>query len=151
MKKEIFINKAKENGVRIKPKSDLLLDDFDVDRLNEFRRLKQFIPYINFDCQIKKSGGCKSSPTTIKCCCYSCIDNVGFLRMIIDSDLTYYSRRFSVKTGFWRKGKGCVLPHKMRSTTCLTHHCNYEGKEHEGFSAGLFTIRNKLHDLRVKI
>ncbi len=120
MKKELFIKHITNCGVGIIPRDD---PNFNPCILEEFRRLKGFIQNINFNCQINKNGGCKEHPSTIRCCCDSCYNNSGFFRTMIDKDMGRYTRSF-LKTGFWRKGKGCVLPHELRSVVCLTHHCN---------------------------
>jgi hypothetical protein len=70
---------------------------------------------------------------------------------MIDKDLAYYARHFSIKTGFWRKGKGCILSRKMRSVTCLTHHCNDEPKNYPGFNSGMIVIANELRRLGKQI
>jgi len=150
MKKELFMRKIRERGMRIILSNDPLFDSYTV---QSFRELKGFIKYINFDCQIKKSGGCKDWPDSSNCCCNDCLSSVGYFQQMIDSDFVYYARRFNAKTGFWRKEKGCALPHKMRSVTCLTHHCNYKNHKHctkdlEGFSTGMVMIKERLNKLR---
>lgn len=147
MKKELFKTHVKKQGVTIIPSNNSI---FDRCILNDFRALKNFIKYIDFDCQFNSKGGCKETPTSLRCCCYSCYENAGFFRVMIDTDITKYSRHFSVKTGFWRKGRGCVLLHKMRSTTCLTHHCNRR-KQYYGFGYGIMNIRFRLQEIRDKI
>jgi len=147
MKKELFINHIKHQGVSISVTSD---PDFGVRQLSEFRSIKGFIQFIDFDCQINPStGGCKETPHSVKCCCHDCYSRAGYLRRINDTDLTKYARHFSVRTGYWRKGKGCILAHRMRSTTCLTHHCNNDGDY--SFSVGIGTLKNRLRELRDKI
>ena len=156
MKKELFIKQLNKYGVIITPVNDNPL--FDRAILKEFRLLKNFIKFINFDCQIKEkcpgiendsTGGCKVTPQSLKCCCSGCVDSAGYFRKMIQSELNFYAKKFSVKTGFWRKGMGCILEHKMRSTTCLTHHCNYE--DIPGFDLGVSNLRHRLYNLRAKI
>ena len=146
MKKELFIKRLRREGIAIIDTSN---SAFDKCILDDFRKLKGFIQFVDFDCQISKKGGCKEHPETLKCCCFSCSDNAGFFRVVLDTDITSYARKFSRTTGFWKEGKGCILPHNMRSTTCLTHHCNYERKDDFGF--GITQIRTKLHYLRDKM
>jgi hypothetical protein len=148
MKKELFIKKVKSKGIIV-----ILYNDdpiVNLHMLDEFKKLKGFFRHINFDCQIKKSGGCKENSEFLKCCCSDCLWSIGYFRRMLDKDLTYYSKHFSFKTGFWRKGKGCILPHKMRSVTCLTYHCNhsYQDKSHVSFDCGIYIIKDELVRLR---
>ena len=64
---------------------------------------------------------------------------------MIPKDLKYYARKFSVRTGFWRKGKGCNLPHHMRSVTCITHNCDHEKPY---FREGIYQMKLRLKELR---
>jgi len=157
MKKELFIHKLKHRGIRIIDTSDQF---YDGSILDDFRSLKSFFQYIDFGCRINKKGGCKDTPESKMCCCYGCLDSAGYFRIILDKNITYYSRKFSVNSGFWRKGKGCILPHKMRSTTCLTHHCNHPSYTHpyfhkddkyKHFERGMDVIKQKLDNMRRSI
>jgi len=152
MKKELFITHIKKNGVIIIHRDD---PNLNMRILNEFRQLKGFIQYIDFDCQINPKGGCKETPVSLQCCCHACYDSAGYFRRMIDTDITKYARHFNGKTGFWRKGKGCILHHRMRSVTCLTHHCNNSYDRHnykkEDFRIGISTIKYELQALRKKI
>ena len=146
MKLEAFKRKLKERGAAIKDTND---PNYDEGMLNDSRALKGLIQFIDFDCQLNDTGGCKDTPGATRCCCNNCVWNGGFFRMVLDKDLKYYARRFSVNTGFWRKGKGCNLPHRMRSITCLTHHCNHERKD--DFSKGMVQIKYQLQQMRERI
>lgn len=102
-------------------------------KYTDLKRLKGLIEFVDFDCQITEKG-CKGQGRSIecnksKCCCSDCSKKMGYLELISKKDLSLYIKKFSVKTGFWRKGKGCILPHSYRSNTCLTYHCNrsFEG------------------------
>lgn len=57
------------------------------------------------------------------CCCINCADSFGYLKIIPINQLKYYVRNFNEKTGFWREGKGCILPRNRRSNTCVTFAC----------------------------
>lgn len=144
MKKKLFIEKAKRIGIFIIPSNEPI---FNLDVLIELRDLKEFTQYINFNCQISSTGGCKENIHQLECCCYQCLSHVGFFKKIIDTDIPYYAKRFSVKTGFWREGKGCILPRKMRSIVCVTHHCNYNNKEFPGFNNGMIILKEKMYQL----
>ena len=147
MKKQLFINHVKSNGVIILSVNDQPQINENV--LQEFRMIKGFFKHIDFDCQINSTGGCKETPDALSCCCDDCYRCSGHFRRLVDIDITMYARRFSIKTGFWRKGKGCVLPHEMRSVTCVTHHCNNSRKS--TFTPGMIVLKHKLQDLRLLI
>ena len=98
------------------------------------RELAKLTSHINFNCNFK-DGRCHNHNSDEKCCCRGCASNSGYLLRedniycIIGSRnlkhvLHYYASHFNPKTGFWRKDKGCNLPRSLRSTICLTHHCN---------------------------
>jgi len=147
MKKEIFTNKLKSNGTMI---IDTPTEStWDGCFLSDFRSLKGLIQYIDFNCQINETGGCKNNPDILRYCCNDCLSNAGYFKIMLNRDIGFYSKIFSAKTGFWRKGKGCVIPHRMRSTTCLTHHCNHS--THKDFSDGMLLIREQLNSLRKRI
>ncbi len=98
------------------------------------QRLANLTKYINYGCNFTPEGKCKYSGNK-ECCCHECYSYSGYLRLsdgigvtcekINWPQLTYYTSRFK-KTGFWREGKGCCLPRKYRSTTCLVHNCARE-------------------------
>jgi hypothetical protein len=152
MKVELFVEYiTKTKGLKI---INTKTSNFPTRLLNSFRSLKSFIQYINFDCQINESGGCKETPNAKKCCCHDCFYSAGYLNTITDKDLKFYARHFIKHHGFWRKGKGCVLPHEYRSITCLTHHCNgsYSKKDkYKGFSSGIVELREQLYNMRERL
>lgn len=83
---------------------------------------------INFECQFDK-GLCKVYRGSYfkdekMCCCHSCLDYTGWLKFIYKCDINKYAKRYSIKTGFWRKDKGCILPYDLRSSTCVFHNCH---------------------------
>jgi hypothetical protein len=57
-------------------------------------------------------------------CCIRCASAVGYLDALPAYALKAVARLWSTKTGFWRKSKGCVLPRKWRSHTCLGFTCS---------------------------
>lgn len=118
----------------------------------DFVSLKGLIKYVDFQCDINtKTGGCKVTPESKKCCCHNCKNNIGYISFMFEKDILFYSRFFNYQTGFWREGKGCILPHHRRSIVCLTHHCNWDGDGYKHFSKGMDLIKNKLKSLREKI
>ena len=142
METERFVNDYIKGRKITQSTVRLLNPKIDSYQFRHIRSLKGFINFINFDCQIDtKTGGCKENKLSRKCCCHDCTNNIGYLVMMLLSDLKYYSRRFSPKTGFWKPGKGCILSHHMRSITCLTHHCNYKSKDNPYFSGGVYQVK----------
>ena len=65
----------------------------------------------------------------LMCCCGGCRGSLGYLPSIAPGAVRIYARHFHYKTGFWREGKGCVLPRKYRSITCLGHSCSANHSE----------------------
>jgi hypothetical protein len=164
MKKEYFINLINERGVTIIPVNDPTFESSSKCKLQDFRDLKSLVQFIDFDCKINGEGGCKFYPSSKRglCCCHDCRGSVGYFHLMLDKDFGYYSKKFSAKTGFWRKNKGCVLPHKMRSVTCLTYHCNYDYlksnyrpdillESHKEFSNAMYQVKIRLYELRKQI
>jgi len=86
--------------------------------------------YIDFNCQFKK-GICRQYKQTPNkpnrmCCCQNCLTSVGWLKFIHRCDINKYAKSFSIRTGFWRKDKGCMLPYELRSAVCVFYNCHYE-------------------------
>ena len=105
--------------------------------------LKEYIGTLDFDCQFK-DGKCKRRrnkewegssdlwrATKTMCCCSGCAREYGYLQVIAKDYIPNYAEHFSPDTGFWRPKKGCTLPYRLRSTTCVTYNCrsyDYNGK-----------------------
>ncbi len=147
MDRQKFINRLGHCGVTIIPHDEPI---FDRCMYLDFQEVKTFFESVDFNCQIDDNGSCKDKQGSNSCCCHNCYQNAGFFRRVVDLDITKYAKVFSVKTGFWREGKGCILPHKFRSTTCLTTHCNYE-KHERGFSIAMVMLRNKIREYGSRI
>ncbi len=109
--------------------------------------LKGILKYVDFDCQIKEDGQCKRD-WGARCCCSNCDYKVGFLDIIPEDLIPVYAKKFSKNTGFWRRGKGCILDHKLRATICLTHHCNHDDQQ---FARSIRRIRHMLQDQQERI
>jgi hypothetical protein len=60
-----------------------------------------------------------------RCCCGGCRASCGYLGSLPNDAnvLRRIAGLFDEKTGFWRLGKGCVLPREYRSNTCLFYMC----------------------------
>jgi len=71
------------------------------------------------------------------CCCSSCNTKLGYLKFIQNDPkvIKRIAGLFQPKTGFWRKGKGCILPRKYRSAVCLGYRCE-SAKRYEINSMG---------------
>jgi len=100
---------------------------YKLSKISTLRHMTKFIP---FACGITIEGTCLDQPETKNgrntCCCSSCYNSFGhFNREVMrEQDFGYYLRKFSASTGFWRKGKGCTLPRKRRSNTCVFYMCS---------------------------
>jgi hypothetical protein len=136
--KKLLIEKRSRKSVTI------IIPDFEKFYFIEIKAIKNIFRYIDFECKFNGIG-CKENPNSIKCCCWDCLSSIGYLEFISSHDIPYYSRKFSKKTGFWRKDKGCILPHSLRSITCLKHHCNHDIK-HQQFRYGIKEITNLIED-----
>lgn len=106
------------------------------------KRYAELTSLIDFECNFDEAGICKvyqprkTGPKggkrskallhdLSKCCCRGCWRRVGYLKALPNhtSELSDIAELFNEETGFWRSGKGCVLPREYRSNTCLFHMC----------------------------
>ena len=116
-----------------------------------YNELAKLTSKIHYDCGFTE-GKCKAERSEM-CCCDSCVRAVGHFRLrffrvydnieYIERELLYYVRKYSNKTGFWRKGKGCILPRERRSITCLGYNCNQRFTKEEHLVVDL--LRNYEH------
>lgn len=93
---------------------------------------------IEYGCCFQIDGTCIQSRNQEKrgsspdpmCCCRWCVGNVGYFDRIQNDPevIAMIADHFKAKVGFWRKGKGCILPRKYRSTTCLGYRCGDSSK-----------------------
>jgi len=60
---------------------------------------------------------------SLMCCCGGCRYSIGYMRVFNVYSIAKVARYYNDKTGFWREDKGCILPRKYRSYTCLNHSC----------------------------
>ena len=103
-------------------------------RPQHYRELAKLTAKLDYGCNFK-DGNCKEQRSSEACCCTNCRGQFGFFHHRffatynsendIEKELMYYVNKFSISTGFWRKGKGCILPRERRSQTCLTYHCKH--------------------------
>lgn len=86
---------------------------------------------IDYICGFDSGGLCKTmrkdNSINLKCCCINCHNTFGYLMAIPASEDGSIEREiinlFDETDGFWRKRKGCILPRKYRSLTCLSYMC----------------------------
>jgi len=116
------------------------------------KKLADLTKHVDYDCGFGSTGRCKNYLETpaeqlTMCCCNSCFDSMGYVDYLPTGDggwpydqkdnlkdLKVYARHFSekavkfsygytIKIGYWRPGKGCILPRSYRSNTCLGYTC----------------------------
>ena len=100
----------------------------------DIKALKALTSAIDFDCGFNDEGRCRQYRQTdsIKCCCNNCYSANGHLEKVQLTDIPKIAIHFRKKVGFWRPGKGCILPRELRSATCVTYLCRiYDGKDSE--------------------
>lgn len=109
---------------------------------------------INYGCDFNGYGLCSSfrrqsesnqiSATEKKlftrCCCAGCSYSTGYLYFMDKVRIADYAKAFKEHDGFWRKGKGCVLPRELRSLTCLRHACVFEWKKQSSRGRVVFSL-----------
>jgi len=103
----------------------------------DWYKLANMTNEINYGCDFH-SGTCiqtrnrqeRGSSTNPMCCCKWCSNEVGYLDFIQNDPkvISTIAGYFRAKVGFWRKGKGCILPRKYRSATCLGYRCQDSSK-----------------------
>ena len=108
-----------------------------------------------FNCEIKKYPiSCKTTRkvdpqqywiSKDMLCCFDCESRIGFLRYINRKSLKQIAKKFSNKTGFWRKDKGCILPISQRSSTCLAYCCGC------GENKKIAVLKQKLQNQEYKL
>ena len=104
----------------------------------DWYKLANMTNKINYGCNFWSNGSCIRSRNAKENgsilnemhCCSDCASHVGYLRFIQDDPkvISRIASYFKPKVGFWRKGKGCILPRKYRSTTCLEYRCDTTNK-----------------------
>lgn len=145
MRLEKFIGLLTEHPYKIQV---LNRKDF-VDSIME--KLKSLTEEINFNCKFGKDGICKryigERPVVdikIKmCCCAGCRDRIGFRKIIYLEDISFLAKNFDEKTGYWREGKGCILPREKRSVTCVGYSCIKDWKNLSERHNALLTFLGK--------
>ena len=124
-----------------------------------FIKLAELTSYLIFNCDFDEKGLCKARrPHMIAdddvaqmCCCSGCKACMGF-HYILPADygiIETYASHFDKETGFWRKGHGCILPRKYRSSTCLTYNCDHNSCRPDSHKYLLLCLRGKRDDIVV--
>lgn len=87
--------------------------------------LKDSTKFVDYGCNFNVKGDCKKYKSITKCCCSNCKFHIGYLYMLKNNleSLKKIAHLYNKTTGFWRKEKGCILPRKYRSQTCVCYHC----------------------------
>lgn len=93
-------------------------------------RLARATTHINFGCNFDKKGQCTSTRKYGKnkhrngmACCYACRSSLGYFSHDHPNEFERVAHLFDEKTGFWRKGQGCIIPREQRSRVCVTFVC----------------------------
>lgn len=102
-----------------------------------YKKYARLTELIDYKCDFDESGICverrRHKGTNEMCCCSGCATTVGWNPVLpkAKKDLKILAKFYSRKTGYWRSGKGCMLPRDLRSSTCLTHKCGHKLNECE--------------------
>ena len=138
MKQEEFI-KRQNKYVRVIFNDDLDRTDYRYLEIKswfmDIKALKTLTSLIDFGCNFDDTGLCRLYRNTEynpRCCCNNCHGATGHFTNIQLTDTPKIARHFKEKVGFWRKGRGCILPRELRSDTCITYICNtYKSGENQ--------------------
>jgi hypothetical protein len=106
---------------------------------SRIKELKHSLRHVDYDCDFEdgvcvrvrnvKDEGRFVDPKGFwgcGCCCSMCAKSGGYFSNMFETDAKKIVKQFRKTTGFWRKGVGCVLPHSLRSITCLNYKCMLE-------------------------
>ena len=107
-------------------------------------RIANITEHVDFGCRFTKRGKCKNihneggparASTATGCCsAWCCAHNNGYLRRIPKSAEKRILSLWCPDYGFYREGKGCVLPRKWRDEFCLLYECSGMLREHKPVS-----------------
>lgn len=123
--------------------------------IQQYLDIKKKSEEVDYGCDFK-NGMCitqRDLPqivTSEKCCCDSCAFTEGYLdrgqNVLLTSHFSTYEELFDKQNGFWRKGKGCILPRTLRSHICIEHTCDID----EENKKLLYYILGNMTELRVR-
>jgi len=95
---------------------------------NQWTKFTKITSNLDYGCNFKTKGKniCSKGGKFEVCCCGDCGYDIGYLSLIPNNEeaIKEISSLFHNKHGFWRKVKGCILPTKYRSNTCIAFRCN---------------------------
>lgn len=113
-----------EWNLTVVPKDDHRIRGYYVD---DYRALARRTETIDFDCGFH-GGVCRAREEGEPGCCYKCADTFGhWLKedgLIDDDTASKLAGHYDPTEGFCRDGTGCILPHELRSPTCLFIFCS---------------------------
>jgi hypothetical protein len=108
--------------------------------LDIYRRLAVLAQRLDFKCTFNANGECSGYTKSdgewqqtdrfynwhVGSCCTICRKRVGYWDEQPTIDLVQYNTMDKLfgRYGFWRRGKGCILPWMYRSPTCLAYVCD---------------------------
>jgi hypothetical protein len=121
----------------------------------DYQKLAELTEHINYHCNFKPNGSCRGYNMINNgiCCCYFCFSSIGHHKELPCNynQLMAYCKLFEPEKkgkngklealGFWRAGKGCILPRKMRSSICLSYNCR-SAEEITPWSRKLLSLLN---------
>lgn len=104
----------------------------------EWYKFAEFTESIDFGCGFEEKKGCVAGKKYG--CCNACAIRMGYFRLLEDDQnaLEIISKEYDPDKGFLGP-KGCKLPRKYRSVTCLTYGC-------DASAAYINKIRNKYYN-----
>jgi hypothetical protein len=95
--------------------------------VDDYRALARRTVTIDFDCDFK-DGVCRMRESGSPGCCHRCADTFGHWQkedwQIDDDTANKIAGLYDPVNGFCREGTGCILPHELRSPTCLFIYCS---------------------------
>jgi len=109
---------------------------------SQYAMVTDLIEQVDFGCNFE-NGRCNPKRFNLSkhniskngfspCCCTGCASNwnsPGYIDQIPVNKTEEIMSYFDARKGFWRPGKGCILPRKYRSWTCNTFICGELGRE----------------------
>uniref|UniRef100_A0A6M3JVF2 Uncharacterized protein n=1 Tax=viral metagenome TaxID=1070528 RepID=A0A6M3JVF2_9ZZZZ len=122
MKEEDFIK-------RVLGLHGVIISFYAIESGKEYQKIAELTEYIKYNCGIvdDKDNGktrCKGGQNiSTGCCCSGCGNTIGYRKGISQTEIPFLAKYFDEKTGYWREDKGCILPRKHRSVTCLVTKC----------------------------
>lgn len=120
---ELTILLRKKN-IAVVPKESMRVRGYDVDT---YRHLARQTESVDYDCDFR-DGVCRGLTMGGNGCCFACAGAFGYWHKeggaVDDDTLRAIAGSFDRRTGFFRKGVGCIIPREYRSPTCLYIHCS---------------------------